>query len=367
MARLKRKGWRRWIGYLLSFLLGSFLGIGGFLLLTREKPLSPPPAFERVTLIDQLIEGHFFEVGLVKKDILLHRSTSEQSQWKIKLPRAIPYSLVERRVRQSLKGFDPSLTIHTSSTGETIRMEIKVQDRITHQLTFLLPPSPLKAGVRPKMAIVIDDLGSDKEIAREILQLNLPITFSILPFTSHSKTIAKEAHRKGKEIILHLPMEPHGYPQVQPGEGVLLSEMDESALLHQLSKDIEAVPYISGVSNHMGSRLMEDQEKLKILLSELKRRGLFFLDSRTTPQTLGFQTAKVLGLQTSERTVFLDNSLDENSIKQRIDELIQHALSAGKAIGIGHPHPSTVKSLREAIPKIKQKGIEIVPLSSLME
>jgi hypothetical protein len=246
-------------------------------------------------------------------------------------------------------------------------MEIKVQDRITHQLTFLLPPSPLKAGVRPKMAIVIDDLGSDKEIAREILQLNLPITFSILPFTSHSKTIAKEAHRKGKEIILHLPMEPHGYPQVQPGEGVLLSEMDESALLHQLSKDIEAVPYISGVSNHMGSRLMEDQEKLKILLSELKRRGLFFLDSRTTPQTLGFQTAKVLGLQTSERTVFLDNSLDENSIKQRIDELIQHALSAGKAIGIGHPHPSTVKSLREAIPKIKQKGIEIVPLSSLME
>jgi polysaccharide deacetylase 2 family uncharacterized protein YibQ len=217
------------------------------------------------------------------------------------------------------------------------------------------------------MAIVIDDLGSDEEIAREILQLNLSITFSILPFASHSKTIAKEAHHKGREIILHLPMEPHGYPENQPGEGVLLSEMDESALLRQLSKDIEAVPYIGGVSNHMGSRLMEDPEKLRIILSELKRRGFFFLDSRTTAQTLGFQTAKVLGLRSAERTVFLDHTIDENSINQKIDELIQHALSTGKAIGVGHPHPSTVKSLKEAIPKIKKKGIEIVPLSSLME
>lgn len=306
-------------------------------------------------------------MGLAKKDILLRRSTPEQSQWKIRLPRSIPFSLVERKVRQGLTGFDPALSIHTFSAGETVRMEINVRDRTTHQFTFLLPSSPLKMGVRPKMAIVIDDLGSDREIAREILQLNLPITFSILPFSSHSKTIAKEAHRNGREIILHLPMEPHGYPQTQPGEGVLLCEMDESALLRQLSKDIEAVPYISGVSNHMGSRLMEDPEKLRIVLSELKRRGLFFLDSRTTPQTLGFQTAKGLGLRSTERTAFLDHSLDENSIKQKIDELIQHAFSTGRAIGIGHPHAPTIKTLREAIPKIKEKGIEIVPLSSLME
>jgi polysaccharide deacetylase 2 family uncharacterized protein YibQ len=112
---------------------------------------------------------------------------------------------------------------------------------------------------------------------------------------------------------------------------------------------------------------MEDPEKLRILLPELKKRGLFFLDSRTTPQTLGFQTAKALGLRSAERTVFLDHTLDENSINQKIDELIQHALSTGKAIGVGHPHPATVKSLKEAIPKIKKKGIEIVPLSSLME
>jgi hypothetical protein len=162
-------------------------------------------------------------------------------------------------------------------------------------------------------------------------------------------------------------MEPHGYPQTRPGEGVLLEEMNETKLLRQLSRDIEAVPYITGVSNHMGSRLMEDPEKMKIVFSELKRRGLFFLDSRTTPQTVGLQVAQSIGLKATERSIFIDNSSTEEDIKRQLEQLIQLSLSKGKAIGIGHPHPSTIKSLREMIPKMKEKGIEIVPLSAVME
>jgi polysaccharide deacetylase 2 family uncharacterized protein YibQ len=143
--------------------------------------------------------------------------------------------------------------------------------------------------------------------------------------------------------------------------------MDEEKLLRQLSKDIEVVPYIKGVSNHMGSRLMEDPEKVKIILSELKRRGLFFLDSRTTSQTVGLQTAESIGLKAMERTLFLDHSSNESDIKQKLERLIEISLSTGKAIGIGHPHPSTIKSLKEMIPKMKEKGIDIVPLSSVME
>ena len=159
---------------------------------------------------------------------------------------------------------------------------------------------------------------------------DLPLTFSILPFTPYSKTLAGEAHRRGKEVILHLPMEPHGYPKVRPGEGVLLEEMDEARLLRQLSKDIEAVPYIKGVSNHMGSRLMEDPEKMRIIFSELKRRGLFFLDSRTTPQTVGLQVAQSVGLKAMERSLFIDHSSDEEDIKQKLEKLIQLSLSNRK-------------------------------------
>ena len=207
----------------------------------------------------------------------------------------------------------------------------------------------------------------EKQISRELLQWDFPLTFSILPFTPYAKTLALEAQRTGKEVILHLPMEPLGYPKIKPGEGVLLYEMDEKKLLQQLSKDIEAVPYIKGVSNHMGSRLMGNPEKMRIILADLKKRGLFFLDSRTTPQTVGLQTAKPLGLKAMERTLFIDHSPKENDIKENLDRLVQHSLTTGIAIGIGHPHPSTIRSLKEMIPRMQEKGIDIVPLSTLME
>jgi polysaccharide deacetylase 2 family uncharacterized protein YibQ len=99
----------------------------------------------------------------------------------------------------------------------------------------------------------------------------------------------------------------------------------------------------------------------------VKRRGLFFLDSRTTPQTVGLQTARSLGLKAAERNVFLDNSTNGKDVKQQLEQLIQISLSTGRAIGIGHPHPSTIQSLKEMIPKIKEKGIEIVSLSDIMQ
>jgi polysaccharide deacetylase 2 family uncharacterized protein YibQ len=239
---------------------------------------------------------------------------------------------------------------------------------MTHQLTFLYArPSLPKIAVRPRVAIVIDDLGGENQISQEILHWKIPLTLSILPFTPYSRTLAQQAHRRGKEVILHLPMEPHGYPKTKPGEGVLLQEMEEEQLLRQLSRDLEAVPNIKGVSNHMGSRLMEDPGKVRVILKELKKRGLFFLDSRTTPQTVGLQIAKSIGLRATERSLFLDHSQDPDDIKEQLEKLVQFSLETGKAIGIGHPHPSTFKSIKEMIPIMKEKGIQIVPLSSLVE
>jgi polysaccharide deacetylase 2 family uncharacterized protein YibQ len=294
LRRWRPKGW---VVYLLSFIIGSLMIILGYVCFTKEKPLSSKPLSQKVSPIDQTIQGRLPEIVTPKKDVFLHK------------------------------------------------------------------PS----GLRSKVVIVIDDLGSEKQIVQEFLHWDLPITFSILPFTPHSKTIALEAHRRGKDVILHLPMEPHGYPEVRPGKGVLLQEMDEESLLLQLSKDIEAVPHIKGVSNHMGSRLMEDPEKMKIIFCELKRRGLFFLDSRTTSQTVGLQTAHAIGLKAMERSLFIDYSSGAGDIRQKIEELTQRCLSEGKAIAIGHPHLSTLKTLKEEIPKMREKGIDIVPLSSLVE
>jgi hypothetical protein len=371
-----RGRWRGWVGYLLSFLLGALLVIGGYAYLLQEKLLSPEDFSQKVFLIDQIIQSQLYEIGIPKKNILLHQSSLkkerglawEQSSLKVQVLPSLPFSLIEGNFRRGLSALGKPVSIQSSQISESLHLEVKVSDRVTHQLTFVSSlPSTLKTALRPKIAIVIDDLGGENKISQELLRWDLPITFSILPFTPYSKTLAEKAHRRGKEVILHLPMEPRGYPQIRPGEGVLLEEMDEARLLRQLSKDIEAVPYIKGVSNHMGSRLMENPEKIRIVFSELKRRGFFFLDSRTTPQTVGLEVAQSVGLKAMERSLFIDHSSDEEDIKQKLERLIQFSLSTGKAIGIGHPHPSTLKSLKEMIPRMKEKGIDIVPLSAVME
>jgi polysaccharide deacetylase 2 family uncharacterized protein YibQ len=370
------RGLRRWVGYVFSFFLGALLGLAGYIYLTRERAFSPEDFSQKVFLVDQIIQSQLYEIGLQKKNILLHQTSLKkedglvwkQSSLKVRVLPSLSFSLIEGNLRRSLSALGKPVSIQSSQKSGSLHLEVRVSDRVTHELTFVSSvPSSLKMAPHPKIAIVIDDLGVENKLSQELLRWDLPITFSILPFTPFSKTLAREAHRKGREVILHLPMEPHGYPQVRPGEGVLLEEMDEASFLHQLSKDIEAVPYIKGVSNHMGSRLMEDPEKMRIIFSELKRRGLFFLDSRTTPQTIGFQVAQSMGLKALERSVFIDNSSTEEDIKRQLEQLIQISLSKGKAIGIGHPHPSTLKFLKEMIPKMKEKGIELVPLSAVME
>lgn len=367
---------RGWIGYFLSFFLGSLLVIAGYGYLTREKPLSPEAFSQKVFLVHQIIQNQIHEMGIPKKNILLHQTSFKkegglvwkQSSMRVQVLPSHPFSLIERNFGRSLSALGKSASIQASQKSNCLQLEVKVLNRMTHQLTFVpATPSALKTPHRSKIAIVIDDLGGENKISQELLRWDVPITFSILPFTPYSKTLAEKAHRRGKEIILHLPMEPLGYPQVRPGDGVLLQEMDEARLLDQLSKDIETVPYLKGVSNHMGSRLMEDPEKIRIVFSELKRRGLFFLDNRTTPQSVGLQVAQAIGLRAKERTLFIDHSSNEGEIKQKLEQLIQLSLSTGRAIGIGHPRPSTLKSLNEMIPKMKEKGIEIVPLSTMMD
>ena len=389
----RRRGGRGWLGYVLSFLLGGLLVLGGYFYLFPKKPF-PPEAIDqkaftqKIFLIDQIISSQLYELGLSRKNVLLQQSSEKkegnlvwkQSLLKIQCPRSQSFPVIEGNFRKSIAALGNPFSIQSTVTSESLQLDILIFDRMTHRLTFIptQPPSPKpglppgepvrpKTGLSPRIAIVIDDLGGEDQIAQELLQWSLPITFSILPFTPHAKRLASEAHQKGKEIILHLPMEPHGYPRTKPGKGVLLHDMNKEKLRRQLLEDIEAVPYIQGVSNHMGSRLMEDPGMLKVILSELKKRDLFFLDSRTTSQSVGLQTARSLGVKSGERSIFLDHSQGEEAVKQSLEQLTQVALSTGKAIGIGHPHAATIKSLKEMIPKIQEKGIEIVPLSALLE
>lgn len=228
-----------------------------------------------------------------------------------------------------------------------------------------IPAPSLVPGKRPMVAIIIDDMGYDRKLCKKFIRLAAPITCSILPGSPHRLEIAEYAHKKGKCVMLHLPMEPIQYPAVNPGPGALLSSMSPNTLIRTLKQDLNAVPYISGVNNHMGSRLTADSDKMNQVLSILKTRRLFFIDSRTTAKSVARSSARLFAVPFAERDVFLDNNPSKKKIKKQIEKLIVIAEKTGFAIGIGHPHKTTCEAIAEMIPEIK-KRVRLVPASRLV-
>ena len=219
---------------------------------------------------------------------------------------------------------------------------------------------------KAKVAIIIDDIGYQREIAEQIMDLNYPIAISVLPFLPHSQVVSQMAKEKGLTVLLHLPMEPHD-SNTDPGKGAIFTTMNEQEIKAKIQANLKDIPYIDGVNNHMGSKATEDELIMRTVLHELIERDLFFLDSMTSPHSVGYRLSKELGLRTAQRTVFLDNEQDTDYIRNQVAILRDTALKYGNAIAIGHPYCKTVDVLKELESLLKPEGVEIVPLRELLE
>jgi len=358
-------------------LIGLFLVLGLILFYLYRPPHRIQYQLnQKIDLLDKTIKSRLFELGFSKKDILSRQSrprTRDKLSWrastiKVQLPKKGFFPQIKREMKRDLTRLDKDIRLRfIEEPSKPRRIDIRVGNLLTHNIIFY-PPKVSKKKRGPRVAIIIDDLGSNKKRARELINLGAPITLSFFPLSRASRELAQEAFEKGKEVMLHMPMEPHGFPGKNPGKGALLMSMTEGELHRRIRENLEAIPFIKGVNNHMGSRFMEDDQRVSILMEELRGRNLYFLDSRTTSKTAGYRTAKKLGMRTEQRNLFLDNpDYDKDEITRNIKELAEIAKNEGKAIGIGHPHPSTIQSLREMIPRLKESGIEIVPVSEIME
>ncbi len=227
-------------------------------------------------------------------------------------------------------------------------------------------PAERAAPAKQKIAILIDDIGCDLAPVRELLGMEAPIAFAVLPYCPHALEASDMIHRTGREILLHLPMEPHAYPEVEPGPDALLLSMPEHELIGKIEKNLQGVRHIGGVNNHMGSRFMEDEEKLSVVLGCLKKKGYYFVDSRTTGASKGPEVSGKIGLRFMSRHIFIDNNQDYTYILDALNHIPekQDPRNHGEPrLIIGHPYPATIGALREAIPHLKARGIEIVPVS----
>jgi uncharacterized protein len=234
------------------------------------------------------------------------------------------------------------------------------------------PPKPLAklhqlpGDHPPVVAIIIDDIGYDHPLAEKLLALDAPLTFSVLPYGPFSREIAMEARSRGHEIMLHLPMEPKEYPAVKPGPGALLNRMTPDQFIDQLKADILQIPGLRGVNNHMGSSISTSPKRMRQIFTILKKDGLFYIDSRTTAETVARPSAELLHVPFAERDIFIDHVETQRFIRKQLHKLIKRARRQGYAVGIAHPHALTYKVLAELLPELK-KSVEMVPASMVVD
>ena len=229
------------------------------------------------------------------------------------------------------------------------------------------PASAAPGAVEPaRIAILIDDVGNDLAQGRRVIRLSAPVALAILPHTAFGARLAREAHRQRKEILLHLPMQP--LREEDPGPGRIDVGMPAREIALTLDYNLSTVPHAVGVNNHMGSRATRDEPTMRALLQALHSRGrLFYLDSRTVDASPAARLGRTLGLPVLARDVFLDNDLNQASIRRRLDEATHLARTRGHAIAIGHPHAATLSQLEAWLPTLARQNVRVVGLSELLE
>jgi len=231
--------------------------------------------------------------------------------------------------------------------------------------SIALADSSQKKIQQPAISIIIDDLGYHK--ARDTRAIKLPgsVTYAFLPHTPHARHLATLAHSLNKEVMLHLPMESMEHEELGPGG--LTMDMSHEELAAQLKSNLESVPHVVGINNHMGSLLTQHPGHMLWLMQELRKRDdLYFVDSYTTKTSIVQKVASENWVPNIRRDVFLDSDRDPKKIKMHFRRLIKMAKKTGFALGIGHPYPETMAILEEELPKLNSKGIQLLPVSKLL-
>jgi polysaccharide deacetylase 2 family uncharacterized protein YibQ len=217
----------------------------------------------------------------------------------------------------------------------------------------------------PRIGLIIDDMGNQLWRGQDALALPGAITYSFLPHTAHGPGLARKAHLLGKEVMLHLPMESVAGERLGPG--ALTASMSERQLRAELWAAIASIPHAVGLNNHMGSLLTSDPQAMGWLMASINDADLYFVDSRTTSETVAQRTAEETGVPSTRRDVFLDNEREPDAIRRQLRRLVGLALARGSAVGIGHPYPETIRVLAQELPRIQAKGVRLVPISQLTQ
>ncbi|MGK0441000.1 MAG: polysaccharide deacetylase 2 family uncharacterized protein YibQ [Pseudohongiellaceae bacterium] len=236
---------------------------------------------------------------------------------------------------------------------------------IISQLSFGQNHGEVSLPPAPTVMIVIDDIGHNLVLGKQAIALPGPIHFAILPHSQYGAELATLAHQQGKEVLLHVPMSTVNGRSAGPGE--LSAKLSQRQFVNTLNHNLNSIPHLNGVNNHMGSLLTQMPEPMSWLMREVKKRHLYFLDSRTSALTVAEQTAKQFDIPNLKRDIFLDNDRNVEAIHIQFERLLQLATQNGHAVAIGHPYPETLAVLKETLPALSLRGYQLKFVSTFLK
>ena len=369
-------GWRRRLSFAVGGLLSFFL-IGLSVLSAAEngnvaEKLPPAVEAEKVLPAVETEDDGYLQKALEQDELdddnlfrledAVVRSEPDAPQppendWEkkvayineIELPSQVIYDFYEEKLPEDVIDTEAPKNVHPKISGIKIEVSRK----------------PPYFGREPVIAIVIDDMGVSHRRTANISSLDYPLTSSFLTYASNLRPQIAAAERAGHEIIAHLPMEPKASMNVSPD--VLTVKMNEKQVAEGLNGMLDKFPGIAGVNNHMGSRFTEDAERMDVVMKELEKRGLFFLDSKTTPHSAGEKAAKDNRVRYVSRNVFLDNEDKFDYVMRQLRQTEAIARKNGYAVAIGHPKEQTYNALKVWLPTLKSRNLRLVHLSEIVK
>ena len=241
------------------------------------------------------------------------------------------------------------------------KVELKKEKKLHKLIPVVSPPT-----LRGTIGIVIDDFGyRNDDVSDGFLNLDVPLTYAVIPGHEYSKSFGEKAVGRGFEVIVHMPFENLAN---KGGEEsfVLSTTMDSETIQERVQAALDEIPSAIGMNNHQGSKASADQHVMSNVARVLKRRNLFFVDSRTTTETVAESTMEVYKVPTTRRNIFLDNEDDEGYIHAQLIKLVEKSEELGAAVGIGHVKPKTLKILKKHIPELQKKGYKFEFVSKML-
>lgn len=232
------------------------------------------------------------------------------------------------------------------------------------RLALLVVPASVCAAPA-ELLLIIDDIGNNRALGERAVDLPGPVNLAFLPHTPFAARLAESAWHNGHGIMLHAPMaNDHG---ARLGPGALTQNMDKTTLQQTLVDDIQAIPHVQGLNNHMGSLLTRQPDAMQWVMETARNEGLFFIDSLTSPQSVALKTASKAGIPALERDVFLDNNTDEDALRKQYNHALKLARSRGHAVLIGHPYPETLTFLKRELPLLEAQGIRLTRIDDYLQ